>query len=326
MELVLVPLSTAAAVVPILTFLLVLWWMDRYDREPFGLFAVVFVWGAGGAVVFAMASTAAAVLPLEHAIGAQAAAWTASVLVAPLVEEPIKAAILLLLPFSRHFDNTTDGFVYGGAAGLGFGMTENLLYFTGVAMSGDPAGWMGTVVIRTFYSALMHASATGLVGAAIGFTLFRPLRTRILATVAGLLIAMTMHGIWNGLLTADEAMGAEGALFGMDLLVFPFEVLAVVAMFQFCLWDERRILLDELGEEATLGVLPPAHVPVLASWLRRSGRAWLAPGVPHAAYVRAATTLAFRKRQARLARADASRLDDVSRLRAEIGRMLTSSG
>ncbi len=327
MELVLVPLSIGAAVVPILCFLLLLWWMDRYDREPFGLFALVFLWGAGGAVVFAMASSTLAVVPLEFAIGAQAAARIAIVILAPLVEEPTKAAVLLLLPFSKHFDNTTDGFVYGGAAGLGFAMTENLLYFTGAAAEGDPATWIGTVLVRTLYSAVMHAAATGLVGAAIGFALLRPFRVRVVALVVGLLLAMTMHGVWNGLLTADEVLGAEGALFGVDLLVFPLEVLVVLALFQFCLWDERRTLLHVLEEEAALGILPAAHVPVLCSWLRRSGRRWLPPGVPHAAYVRTATTLAFRKHQARAspgARA-APRVADVERLRSEVRRLLAAS-
>ena len=48
---------------------------------------------------------------------------------APLIEEPTKAIILFAIVRSRHFDNTTDGFVYGAAAGLGFAMTENFMYF-----------------------------------------------------------------------------------------------------------------------------------------------------------------------------------------------------
>ncbi|MBN1334434.1 MAG: PrsW family intramembrane metalloprotease [Deltaproteobacteria bacterium] len=321
-------LSVGAAVVPILGFLLVLWWMDRYDREPAWLFALVFLWGAVGAVVFAAAGSLAAVYPLQAALGARIATHTATVLVAPLVEEPVKAAILFLLPLSRHFDNTTDGFVYGGAAGLGFGMSENLVYFVGLSTNGDPVGWMGTVLVRTFYSALMHAASSGLVGAALGFTLFRSPRIRILAVATGFLLAMTMHGVWNGLLIADEILETHGALFELDLLVFPLEFFVVLAIFQFCLWDERRVLLRELTEEASLGVLPHEHVALLASWIRRSGRGWLPRGVPHAAYIRSATTLAFRKQQSRAGRGPGvvARQADVERLREEIRRLLSPAG
>ena len=52
-------------------------------------------------------------------------------MIAPLIEEPAKALCLLALYRSREFDNATDGFVYGAAAGLGFGMTENFFYFGG---------------------------------------------------------------------------------------------------------------------------------------------------------------------------------------------------
>ena len=66
------------------------------------------------------------------------AAMVGPVLVAPLVEEPCKALFLAYVIWNRHFDNMTDGFVYGAAAGLGFGMTENLLYF--VSACGDLGG------------------------------------------------------------------------------------------------------------------------------------------------------------------------------------------
>ena len=36
--------------------------------------------------------------------------------------------VLLVVAFSSKFDNPTDGVVYGTAAGLGFAVTENVIY------------------------------------------------------------------------------------------------------------------------------------------------------------------------------------------------------
>jgi RsiW-degrading membrane proteinase PrsW (M82 family) len=50
---------------------------------------------------------------------------------APIVEEGIKAAVLfgLFLFFRREFNGVIDGIVYAGCVGLGFAMTENVLYY-----------------------------------------------------------------------------------------------------------------------------------------------------------------------------------------------------
>ena len=173
MTLVLIALSTVCAGVPMFSFLALIWWLDRYDREPMPVLLVTFLWGAVGAIVAAMTLSLFAQAGLNLGLAAASIALASDltgladtllpVLVAPLVEEPSKALILLAIVRSKHFDNMTDGFVYGAAAGLGFGMTENFLYF--ISVSGDLDTWLGTVFIRTFYSAVMHATATAIVAA-----------------------------------------------------------------------------------------------------------------------------------------------------------------
>ena len=87
---------------------------------------------------------------------------------------------------------------------------------------------MMTVVVRTLYSALMHASATSVVGAALGFARFRGCLTLTVSGVLGLALAMGIHALWNGLLTLDTLGGFGGALFGMNLLLFPLEFLFIL--------------------------------------------------------------------------------------------------
>ena len=40
------------SVVPMVIYLIIIWWMDRYEREPFWLVSLNFVWGATGAIIF----------------------------------------------------------------------------------------------------------------------------------------------------------------------------------------------------------------------------------------------------------------------------------
>ncbi len=323
---VLVLASIVAAVVPMVGFLWVAWWLDRYDREPVWLVLMTFAWGALIATLLSLVGNTLMDLAIGLAFGPAAAGMVTPVLVAPAIEEPTKAAILLLVVRSRRFDNATDGIVYGVAAGLGFGMTENLLYFITAARvaSFDPLSgtlaWAATVFARTFFSALMHASASALVGAALGLSRFWHRALRPLGLIAGLALAMGMHALWNGLLTAASVKGMP-SLVAVDFALFPFELLGVFLLFQLGLWQERRILRRELEAEAhEHGTLPLAHIPHLASWRRRALSHFAPRGVDQAAYIRAATALGFRRGQlhAKAARVEAWLERDLLRLRQEI--------
>lgn len=319
MAILLVLLSVLCASLPLLGFLVVIWWLDRNDREPVWLFGLTVLWGMVGAVVLALVGSEVLMVPLTAAIGADAAEQWSAVVIAPLVEEPSKAVILFAVLFSRHFDNAADGFVYGAAAGLGFGMTENFLYFSDVASSGDVAAWLSTVVIRTFFSAVMHACATSFVGAALGWARFRGLGPRLLCLPVGFGGAMAIHALWNGMLTASDAY-AMPTLSTLDFVLFIAEFIVIFALFQLALWDERATIRRELADEVTLGTMPLAHARAIASTFARAGGAWLPPGVPRWPYVRAGVTLALRKHQCRnsTGATHAFYADEVLRLRAEV--------
>lgn len=321
---VLMGVSLGCAVLPMVAYLAVMWWLDRYEREPLWLVSLTFLWGAIGAVFLALIGNFIGHTTIGLLFGASVAETVSPVVVAPLVEEPTKALILFLVVRSRAFDNMTDGFVYGAAAGLGFGMTENFFYFSDVASSGDVGSWLGTIVVRTFYSALMHAGATSCVGAALGWAKLRSPASLLLALPVGFGVAMGMHGLWNGLLTWDAAAELNGQLTLVNLLVFPMEFIALFIVYQLCLRSEKQTLRRELAEEAAEGLLPAAHVAVLSSAMQRAGGGWLPRGVNRGLYVQAATRLAFRKAQLRVAGGPARRRleAEVQRLRAEVGGLL----
>ena len=311
-------------------FLSIIWWMDRYDREPVWLLSLTFLWGAVGSVIASLifsvlwtAVVGAALMLIDSPDWAYEAALPS--IVAPLAEEPAKAMILLLIIWHADFDNMTDGFVYGAAAGLGFGMTENFLYF--ISTIDDLDVWMGTVIVRTCYSAIMHATATAIVGAALGWARFRGPVTLFFTGIFGLLAAMCVHGLWNGLLTFDDILGGSGHLISLDFALLFIEAIVTLIVFQVCLHDESTTIRAELAAEVEDGNMPAGHPEIVSSWLRRSRKGWLRANIDQDRYIETATNLAMRKRQVRQmgAKAPAFYRADVQRLRHEIDLILANA-
>lgn len=327
----LVVLSIILAVVPMVGLLLLVWWLDRYDREPLWLFLLTFLWGGIGGVVIALVGnmllditlTPVAFL-LDQAVqtGQTLQSIVGPTVVAPLVEEPAKAAILLPVIASRSFDDITDGFVYGAAAGLGFGMTENALYF--LSAISNPEAWFETVAIRTAFSAVMHGACTAMVGAGLGWGRFRRWWGTALGGTIGMGLAMGLHAWWNGLLSIGSVRAEFEWMPTVAIMSLPIIIAVVFLTFQASLFVQSLRIRRELLAEAATGALPEQHARIVASWWRRQGYDWLPMGVDHRRYVRALTTLALRRYQSRLpsGRRDTFYLDDTERLRRQISVML----
>jgi len=326
LEFILLLMSVVAAGVPMIGYLLLMRWMDRYEREPLGLVAAAFGWGAIGAISIAIVGSLILMLPLELALDEGMAMFMSASLVAPIVEEPAKALCLLLLYRSREFDNATDGFVYGAAAGLGFGMSENFLYFASTV--GEGVGvWVFTVIVRTLFTGLMHAAATSMVGAALGWAKFSTSSLRTAALPLALLSAVGMHALWNSFAIAPVAFEDGGALPLVSFMLFPLEFITLFVIFQASLYSESRLIRRELKEEARLGNFPPEHVAKVASWSQRKWHEnWMPRDVDGEEYIKVATRLAFRKKQRDARPEDSFYAEEVDRLRGRLRELLSGAG
>lgn len=308
--------SVAAA--PIIAYVAIFWWLDRYEQEPIWLVGLIFLWGAVAAPAIAIGLETLA----YRADNAPSAAIMLTV-VAPLVEEPAKAGVLLILLFSLHFDNPTDGVVYGAAAGLGFAMTENYLYFK-LAYEHDGLDAMVQLVfLRSATSALMHCCATALFGYVLG--LFRH-RGRLHKWLAGpaiaLFPALLLHAAFNGGLVSSRLHQVGGNLTWVILMV-PVMCIIVAFLTQLSVRHEHQILHVELSDEVETGLIPEDHAEIIPFVRKRWRRNWLDPSVNRRKYLRAATLLAFRKHQARMTEADHTKLDsEIARLREQITTLL----
>ncbi len=277
--------SLIFAIVPIGMYLWAIWIMDRYDREPLGLLLMNFAWGALGAIFFGIVFSIAASSALATS------AFHDAIFVAPITEEITKGIFLLWTVRDLRFDNITDGVVYGMAIGLGFGMTENFLYFLGASTAGE---WVFMVVIRTLFTAIMHAMATGIFGAFIGYTKFGRPAARIPLRLLGLFLAIFMHFFWNFSVSINNPAAA-----GLGTIFILLSLVIIVVVMQLSLMAENRLIIRELSEEAEQGLIPSLHLQYLPFTSKRKLLGWLSPVVNRKEYVQLATRLAFRKHQSR---------------------------
>ena len=86
-------------------------------------------------------------------------------------------------------------------------------------------------------------------GAALGWARLGSLPLKIFAGGCGLVVAMAIHALWNGLLTLDSQVDAGFSLTALDFILFPVELLFALTLFQLCLWGERRTLRKELPHQ-----------------------------------------------------------------------------
>lgn len=293
------------SVIPMIFYLVIIWWMDRYEREPFWLVSLNFLWGATGAIIFAIIGSIIMGLGISEFIYQFANESDAGVLqqlsgaviVAPVVEESTKGIFLLLMAISRNFDGPVDGAVYGGAVGLGFGMTENFLYF--LSFPKDYTSLLVLIIIRTLFSAVLHCCTQAVFGAAIGFAKFRGFLPKLFIIPLGLGIGMFMHFMWN--LTVSFT---STALIGFAFMII--SVIVIFVIFQLAVYNEGKIILKELTDEAnTTGYIPAAHLAYLPYTSKRFKKGWLPNHINQKEYVKSAVKLAIRKNQLKTVRQSA---------------------
>ncbi len=68
----------------------------------------------------------------------------------------------------RELDGALDGAVYGGVIGLGFTLTEDVLYVASAGAQGGTQALTGLYVLRTVLGGLGHASFTAMTGLGVG--------------------------------------------------------------------------------------------------------------------------------------------------------------
>lgn len=292
------------AVVQTIVFLLLIRFLDLYEREPISVLALLTLWGMIGATSLSAVGNQAVqgLLPedIDLVFGAAISA--------PLVEELAKGAalvaVLIVATYAYRrfgllqFEGVTDGIVYGAAVGLGFAFTEDILYLLqGAAEQGLEYGFVDYLSRRDFFgvSMLHHAIYTSCFGVGLGLaTWSRSLKARVAFPLLGLLLAMVLHAANNGLVQLALVVrhgfdAAQLSLSGIEvgeteqtrqMAAQAVQALdyAIIAAFGIAitLWlrYQRRVIATELQEEAQTGLISSIECELLPSYWRRSRWYW----------------------------------------------------
>ncbi len=322
-------IAVLAGIVPMLCYLAFIYWLDRYEREPWWIVALVFLWGGLGGAGFGCCINSTLVGIVQEVGGTEAATWVGPVMIAPMVEEVTKIVPLFVLLFMRHFDNQTDGLIYGAACGLGFAMTENVSYFIDVGSSAGFGPMFVNILLRTCFTALVHCAASATWGFFLGLVRYRAAWVRwLVVPPVGYLAAVSIHAFWNFSATysattkdATLQLGACAAVIALAFVMF--------GLTQASLYLEHQMIKRELQCEVQLGTLPAEHAAIVPYWLKRTKRGWLAPHIEQDRYVEIATLLAFRRHQYEVSSDDQTKrelYEEIERYRAEIRTLLQPPG
>ena len=261
----------ALAVLFSVPMLALVWWlvksMQIVTRPARSASVAAVVWGAVVATgVFALNANSAVILLLAQHVSLDFANEWGAAIAAPLTEETGKllGVVAVVVAARSWLRGPMDGLLIGALVGLGFLLTENVIYaFNITAMSfgeSQPIATLVTYLLRTgLFWPVSHAIFTAFTGAALGFLFGRPAARRYGQGLLCLALAYGVHFLWN-------APVLPGILWRM----------AFAACIPFLLWlvihlarrAEHSWVTSVLDGEVAAGTLPREWVDGLAATLR----------------------------------------------------------
>ena len=262
----------------VLVYVIFIRWCDRFEPEPWWLIGAAFIWGAFFATLFGGASS-----DVTQTIVAQVAGVAkdsdkmeafGAVVLAPIFEEGFKGLgvgllVLVSVLGLREVDGALDGAIYGGVIGLGFTLTEDILYVSDAYDKGGLRGFLNLVVIRTVFLGLSHCTFTACTGLGFGMAVEAKGRAlKVIYPLAGFLLAMCIHALHNWI----PAFLGDPGLVLMILFSWAVDIAFFVLLWTLVAGD-RRIVIRELVQEVGR-TIHPEELMLVSSYLTLSLRNW----------------------------------------------------
>jgi len=249
-------LSLFFGFVPMLIFAWILYWLDRFEKEPKVLLGVVFMWGALVAAGMAFVVNTLLGMGVYLVSGSEFVTELATgSLVAPPVEETLKglAVLLVFLIFRKEFDSNLDGIVYAGVTALGFAATENTYYIYNYGyLEGGYEGLLYLVFVRVILVGWQHPFYTAFIGIGLAMARFQKnIGGQLILPALGWGLAVSAHALHNTV--ASLAAGFGGLVFGTFIDWSGWSL-----MLLFILWTirrEKQSIRKHLREEVSLGII-----------------------------------------------------------------------
>jgi RsiW-degrading membrane proteinase PrsW (M82 family) len=266
-------IGMVCAIIPVPVYVMLLLWIDRYESEPLWMLATTFFWGALVAIVIALVfNTGVEIIAMIATHSEEVASHVGAVISAPIVEESSKALILVILFFWKkdEFDGIVDGIVYAGMAGLGFAMTENILYY-GRAIEKGPEMLTAVFILRGMAAPFSHPLFTSMTGIGLGWSRqSRKGLVKFAMPIVGLVMAILMHAAWNG----SAAFGDGIGFFVIYFMVMGPAFVVILMVIHFSLRREGRIVQEFLYPDYATGFFDQREYEKLCTIRGRMGMSW----------------------------------------------------
>jgi protease PrsW len=186
--------TVALALLPVLLFVVGLQLMDSFKLVHRGAVLTAVAVGMAGAIACAALHES-----LQPFTGLTPAAF--SRYIAPVTEETVKAAFILVLIARRRVGFLVDAAVQGFAVGAGYALVENVAYLW---VLDDPPLLLW--VVRGLGTAMLHGATTTIFAIASKTLTDRNPDHFVRAAAPGLLAAMVIHSAFNHVLLPPVAM------------------------------------------------------------------------------------------------------------------------
>jgi len=302
--------------VPTLIYIRILYWIDRWEKEPLRLLAIAFIWGAIPALITVLILRVFVYLP-PRLLGSNIVAGNWVGWFDALVEEILKGIIVLWIAvrYRREFDNVLDGIIYGGMVGLGFAMNANIIGYLGSFLTMGFDGLSPRIFMEGVLFGINHAFFTAIFGAGLGYARLSPHRwQRQIVPLGSFLLTVTTRIAYDRI---------NQQVVGLSLGTVVYSMVGILALMVLVAWSLRQQhqclageLKDELPTDIYQTVLRPGtRVRTLWRILAREGvQSWR----KHRRLYRLSAEYAFKKQQSRLFPGENAIADEAQDLRTEL--------
>ena len=203
-------LSISLALLPVIGFLAVLFMMDSFKLVPIKWILAALAGGAAAALTS---------LWLWSALGLDLRTGEAvSYYIAPIIEETLKASIIVVLILRGRAGFLVDAAVQGFAVGAGFALVENVTYLHAFGVA-PLALWL----VRGVGTAMLHGGTTAIFAILARALADRYPRRPHVAFLPGLAAAIVIHSGFNHLPLPPMVQAAVVMLVLPLLLLFVFD-------------------------------------------------------------------------------------------------------
>ena len=206
------------ALIPVIGLILIIYFNDKKEKEPFGLLVALFFAGMSTVISAFLLEDAGIyildlIIPTETTIFG--AILSATMVVAP-AEEMGKFLILRIFTWkNRHFNYSYDAIVYAVFISLGFAALENInyVYDSGILtaiirmLTAVPGHAFYAVFMGFFFSKAKYAALTNKKGKCALYFLL------------SIFVPVILHGVYDAILMAGEASG-EDLMTGLSFLLW----------------------------------------------------------------------------------------------------------